>query len=110
MIYRLENFPASSGRAHNQQKFDKNPDTLMIVDPKTRPPPMWSGKKVLRHLFQKNEMLFKNILQSMPLKDSPHTELVRSLEDNLQNEIFFYYKKPLRFCRVKQTNTRTSGW
>ena len=78
----------------------------MIVDPKTRPPPMWSGKKVLRHLFQKNEMLFKNILQSMPLKDSPHTELVRSLEDNLQNEIFFIIKN---HCVFAESNRPTQG-
>ena len=45
MIHHLEKFPTSAQSAHNLQKFDKNPDTLIVVDPKTRPPPMCPGKK-----------------------------------------------------------------
>ena len=56
VIPHLENFPISAERAHNLQKFDKNPDTLMIVNSKTRPPLMCPGKKkILDHLCQKNE-------------------------------------------------------
>ena len=56
MIHCFENFPASAGRAHNLLKFDKNPDTLMIVNPKTRPPPMCPGKKNPWLPVPKNEM------------------------------------------------------
>ena len=45
MIHHLEKFPTSAQSAHNLQKFDKNPDTLIVVDPKTRPPPMCHVKK-----------------------------------------------------------------
>jgi len=38
-------FPASAGTAHSLKEFDKRPDTLIAVNPKTRPPPMCPGKK-----------------------------------------------------------------
>ena len=56
MIYRLENFPASSGRAHNQQKFDKNPDTLMTIDSKIRSPSMRPDKKSLATYAKKKKL------------------------------------------------------
>ena len=60
MIYRLEKFPASAGRAHNLLKFD----TLIIVNPKTRPSPMCSGKKNYWPPVPKNE----TPLQEYPAK------------------------------------------
>ena len=57
MIHHLEKFPTSAQSAHNLQKFDKNPDTLIAVDPKTRPPPMCHvKKKSLATCAKKKEM------------------------------------------------------
>ena len=53
MIHHLEKFPTSAQSAHNLQKFDKNPDTLIAVDPKTRPPPMCHVKKIIGYLCKK---------------------------------------------------------
>ena len=86
MIYRIEKFPTSAQSAHNLQKFDENPDILMAVDPKTRPSSMCQEKKIIGHLCQKKRCRYKNILQSMLLKDTPRTEPVRSREDNLQKK------------------------
>ena len=38
-------FPVSAGTAHILKVLDKKPDTLIAVNPKTRPPPMCPGKK-----------------------------------------------------------------
>ena len=69
--------------------FDKEPSTLMTVNPKTRPPPICPDKKILGHLFQEMRCRYKIVLQSMLLKDSPRTEPVRSWVNNLQKERFF---------------------
>ena len=46
MIHRLEMFPASALMTHNPTKdFGMNPSTLIIVNSKTRLPPMHPGKK-----------------------------------------------------------------
>ena len=50
----------------------------MTVNPKTRPPPMCPGKKILGHLCQEMRGRYKLVLQNMLLKDSPCTEPVRS--------------------------------
>jgi len=79
----------------------------MTVNPKTRPPPMCPGKKILGHLCQEMRCCYKFVLQSMLLKDSPRTEPVRNWVDNLQKEKK-YYETPQHFCIAKQTNTRLS--
>jgi len=93
----------------------KNPDTLMTVDPKTRLPSMCPSKKVLGQLCHKTRRHYKNILRSLPLKDSPRTKPVRSWEDNLQKGKLFVIKnhcvsaepnRPTYGCR---THKRTSG-
>ena len=76
MIHHLENFLASAKRAHNLQKFDKNPGTITIVNFKTRPPPICPGKKVIGHPCQKIRRQYKNVSRSILLKNSPHMELV----------------------------------
>ena len=38
-------FPASAETAHGLKELDKKPDTLIAVNPKTRPPPMCPDKK-----------------------------------------------------------------
>ena len=65
-------------------------------------------KKSLATYAQKKKFPKKETpLQEYPvlLKDSPRTELVCSREYNLQKEKLFVIKKPLHFCRTKQTNT-----
>ena len=43
----------SAQSAHNLQKFDKNSDTLMTINSKTRP--ICLDKKFLAHLCQKKD-------------------------------------------------------
>ena len=43
----------SAQSAHNLQKFDKNSDTLMTINSKTRP--ICPDKKFLAHLCQKKD-------------------------------------------------------
>ena len=52
----------SAQSAHNLQKFDKNSDTLMTINSKTRP--ICPDKKFLSHLCQKKKMP----LQEYPIK------------------------------------------
>jgi len=45
MIHHLEKFLASAETAHSIKELEKRPDTLIAVNPMTRPPPMCPGKK-----------------------------------------------------------------
>ena len=70
-----------------------------------RPPPMRPGKKLLGRSCQGMRRCYKNILRSMPLKDSPRTEPVSSREDNLPKGRFFFYKKTQRFRPIQGCHT-----
>ena len=108
VLHHLETFLTSAQTAHYLKQFRKDPDTLMTVNPKTRPPVMCPRKKVHGHLCQKMRCRYKHVLRIRLLKDSPRMEPVCSRENNLQKRSLFGIKKTHCFCRARQTNTRLS--
>ena len=57
MIHHFVFFRLSAERAHNLQKFDKSPDTLMTIDSKIRSPSMCPDKKSLATYAKKETPL-----------------------------------------------------
>jgi len=113
VIHHLEKFPTSAQSAHNLQKFDKNPDTLIAVDPKTRPPPMCHvKKKSLATCAKKKRCRYKNILRCMPLKNSPCKCIVEKItckkEDCLLSNTTPFLQSQTDQHKAA-TPTRTSG-
>jgi len=101
VIHHLETFLTSAQTAHYLKQFRKDPDTLMTVNPKTRPPVMCPRKKVHGHLCQKMRCRYKYVLQIRLLKDSPRMEPVCSRENNLQKRSLFGIKKT-QGCRTQK--------
>jgi len=67
MIHYLENF-TDYRKPHNLQKFDKNYNALVTVDPKARRHPCVQAKKFLAIRVKKRDRCrYKNVPRNMPL-------------------------------------------
>ena len=92
VIQRLETLPTSAKWHTALKHFGTQTNTLISVNPKTRPSSMCPGKNILGHLLQEPRGRNKRPLRSRLLKGSPSAQSVRSLVEYLQKRGMFVFE------------------